>query len=558
MKIFRGLTPYLSRKSGDSDLVTIFLLFTAALSSLIPAFLHRVFFDRVIPDRGRELIVPILILLVLVESAGVFSRFQADRQLACRSRENRHRRRIRLVDRLWLLRISWFDAQGPGAVIRHYDDAGLLGDMRSVFIREIIGPALILLVLLPPMFVLQPVLAACRITATVPAMITGFVFLNRDLQYERKIWSVRKRLTTDLFRGARGVSTLKSGRGGDGYARYLRSIMDKLGLLEEQRRILGARWEAVAAAATRVGGALILVLAVFLVIEGRLTFGSYIAFSILSSRSMAAMGEFLGGIRSLARTGNAVNRHQNLFLQETDEGPPSVSLNPPSSGQGGLNIAGLTFAYPDSGKILRDLNLNVMKGERVLLSGGSGAGKSTLFSIILGFYSPLNGRISLSGMSLIGCTASRRRELIGAVLQNPSFFDGTVRDNLCLYGAAPSDRCLWAALEAAAADDIVSGIPGGLNARLTGEDSCLSGGQRQRLAIARLMVRPPSLILLDEPVNALDAACNERVRHSLAKACEGRTVLLISHDAALPLQVHRRLSLTGGYIRESEIGETDG
>ena len=85
-----------------------------------------------------------------------------------------------------------------------------------------------------------------------------------------------------------------------------------------------------------------------------------------------------------------------------------------------------------------------------------------------------------------------------------------------------------------------------------------SGGQRQRLAIARLMVRPPSLILLDEPVNALDAVCNERVRHSLAKACEGRTVLLISHDAALPLQVHRRLSLTGGCIRESEIGETDG
>ena len=557
MKLFQGLTPYLSKEYGESDIFTIVLLFTAALSSLIPAFLHRVFFDRVIPDRSRELIGPILILLVLVELAGVLSRLQADRQLACRSRENRHRRRIRLVDHLWRLRISWFDAQGPGAVIRHYDDAGLLGDMRSVFLREIVGPALILLVLLPPMFVLQPVLALCRITATVPAMIAGFGFLKRDLQYERKIWGVRRRLTTDLFRGARGISTLKSGRGGDGYARYLRSVMNKLGLLEEQRRILGARWEAAAACTTRIGGALILVLAVFLVIEGRLTFGSYIAFSILSSRSMAAMGEFLGGIRSLARAGNAVDRHRTLFLQETDEGPPSASLNPLSSGQGGLNITGLTFAYPDSGRILQGLNLNVMKGERVLITGGSGAGKSTLFSILLGFYSPLNGRMTFSGMSLTECAASRRRELIGAVLQYPSFFDGTVRDNLCLYGAAPSDRCLWAALEAAAADDIVSRIPGGLNARLIGEDSGLSGGQRQRLAIARLMVRPPSLILLDEPVNALDAACNERVRHSLAKACEGRTVLLISHGAALPLPVHRRLSLVGGRIREDENGETD-
>ena len=163
MKLFSGLKPYLSGVSGESDFLTVILLLTAALSSLIPAFLHRVFFDRVIPDRSRELIVPVLILLVIVESAGVLSRFKADFLLAGRSRKNRHKRRIRLVNHLWCLKISWFDNQGPGAVIRHSDDAALLGDVRVVFIREIVGPGLILLVLLPSMFFLQPVLALSRI-----------------------------------------------------------------------------------------------------------------------------------------------------------------------------------------------------------------------------------------------------------------------------------------------------------------------------------------------------------------------------------------------------------
>ncbi|MCK5737233.1 MAG: ATP-binding cassette domain-containing protein, partial [Spirochaetaceae bacterium] len=200
-------------------------------------------------------------------------------------------------------------------------------------------------------------------------------------------------------------------------------------------------------------------------------------------------------------------------------------------------------------KVLKNLNLYLDDGEKILLSGSSGAGKSTLFSLLLGFQSPLCGDISYSGLSLKNCSSARRRNLIGAVLQNPSFFDGTVRDNLCLYAASPSDYQLWTALEAAGAEDVVSRLSGGLDARLSGEDSGLSGGQRQRLAIARLMVHPPSLILLDEPVNALDSLSAERVRGSLEIACKGKTVLLISHSDELPMPVNRCVFLADGCIR---------
>jgi|GEM_PF-2292936 len=556
MRLFDGLEAYIKNDEGRSDILVVILLFSAALSSLIPAFLSRVFFDRVIPDRRIGLILPIFILLILVESSGIFSQFQADRFLAGRSREFQYRRRVLLVNRLWKLRLNWYQRNGPGAVIRHYDDAGILGDLRRTYIREIVGPLLVLIVLLPPMFLLHPVLAFCRLATILPSLFIGFVFLKTDLEYERRIWSVRKRLTTDLFRGARGAATLKSGGGGKGYARYLRNILNTLGKVEQKRGVLGAGWEAAAAGSSRIGGALILVLAVYFVISGQLTFGSYIAFSILSSRALSSAGELLGGIRSMARSGNSAGRHRELFLQETDESHFSCSLNTSvhksALRRKGLSVTGLSFAYPGSGKVLRSLNLKVEDGERVLIAGRSGAGKSTLFSLLLGFQSPTSGIIDFSGSTLHDCTLSRRRELVGAVLQNPAFFDGTVRENLCLYSPSPSDARLWAALEAAAAEDIVARLPGGLDARLSGEDSGLSGGQRQRLAIARLMVHPPSLILLDEPVNALDSLSSKRVRLSLESACRGKTVLLISHSGVLPLEVHRRVFLSGGCIQTEE------
>jgi len=549
MKIFDSLDPYLGRGEKVSDIPVIVLLFTAALASLIPAFLSRVFFDRVIPERASVLILPIFFLLVFVESAGILSRFQADRYLAGQSRKLRHRRRIFLVNHLRKLRLDWFQLHGPGAVVRHYDDAGVLGDLRQVWLRSVIGPLLVLLVLLPPMFVLQPVLAFFRLISIFPSMLIGFAFLRMDLKYERQIWSVRKRLTTDLFRGAGGAATLKSGSGGGGYARHMIRTMNRLGIIERKRRVLTAGWEAAAAGSSRIGGAFVLMLAVYLVVQEKLTFGTYIAFSILSSRSMSAAAEFLGGLRSLARSGNSAFRHRKLFLEETDFQFPFSDLNRSGASEGGLSVSALSFSYPGSGKVLCNLNLEIGSGERVLLAGASGAGKSTLFSLILGFQKPLSGSIRFSGLYLDDCTASRRREIVGAVLQNPSFFDGTVRENLCLYEPSPSDSHLWKALEAAAAEDIVALLPGGLDARMSGDNSGLSGGQRQRLAIARLLVHPPELILLDEPVNALDGQSSRRVRRSLEAVCRDRTVLLISHSGELPMKIHRRLFLENGSVR---------
>lgn len=558
MRLFQELKPYYLSDSGETDIFTVLLLVAAAISSLIPAFLHRVFFDRVIPDRSVEMILPIMILIVAVEAVGISARYLAERQLISESRRNRHRLRSRLTRRLWNLKLGWFEQHGSGAALRHFDDAGLLGNIRAVFIRDLIGPLIILVLLLPSMLLLQPLLTVSRMAVSLPAFLAGSRFLKHDLRYERKLWLIRKHLNGGLVEGVRGVSTLKSGRGGDGYACHLRGAIAQLGRLEEKRRILGAGWEASAAAISRIGNAMILMYAVFLVVEGRLSFGSYIAFSILSSRFLSALGELLGGIRTVAQTGNAAERQRGFYNQRHDSDLNFESLLRFSPKNRGLEINGLSFGYPGAGTVLRDLKLDVIKDERVLLFGGSGEGKSTLFSLILGLYTPQKGDIRYSGVSLLECPASVRREIVGAALQKPTFFNGTIRENLCLYGPAPSDRYLWNVLESAAADELVARLPGGLDARLYGEDSGLSGGQKQRLAIARLIVHPPPLMLLDEPMSSLDAESRKRVCVSLSKACEGRTAIFISHGEIPAMSFDRKLNLAGGRIVSAGPGGLHG
>jgi ABC-type bacteriocin/lantibiotic exporter with double-glycine peptidase domain len=550
MKRFSATLRHFRAAAGVRDRAAMLLLFLSAISALIPAFLHRLFFDRVIPDGNRELVARVLFLLVTVESVGILSRFSAERLLCRVTRVLSFQKRVSLADRIGRRSSLWFDREGPGAAVRHYEDAGVLGGLRALVIRDIFGPVLVLAVLLPALVILQPLLAALKLTAALPGMILGRKFLSLDLAYEREIWNERRRIATHLLRGAAGNATLNTFHAAQRYARHLRPSILRQSVHEEKRGVLAAAWESAAGGAGRIGGSLTLAAAVILVMDGRLTFGAYIAFSILSMRAMAALGELFTGIRGFARAGNAAERNGSLSRSETAGPQQASSRCGRSGGNGGLTVSNLRFAYPGSGPVIRNLDLYLDAGEHILVSGVSGAGKSTLFHLLLGLVEPGGGRIEFDGLPMTLFARGFMGTRVGAVLQTPEFFDGTIRENLCMFRPPPPDRRLWSVLEAAAAEDIVAGLPGGLNAVISGEDSGLSGGQRQRLAIARLLAGSPELILLDEPTNALDPAGAAAVLNSLSRACAGKTVLLISHDREVSLEVHRELVLEGGRLHE--------
>ncbi|MDE1893531.1 MAG: thiol reductant ABC exporter subunit CydD [Xanthomonadaceae bacterium] len=187
------------------------------------------------------------------------------------------------------------------------------------------------------------------------------------------------------------------------------------------------------------------------------------------------------------------------------------------------------FGYEPGRIVLHDLDLEVAAGTLVTLVGGSGSGKSTLFNLLMGFASPQGGRIRVNGRDLAALEPGSWRRHLSWVSQRAHVFHGSLRDNLLIAAPNADDAGLQRALQAASLQAVVARLPQGLDTPLGEHGHGLSGGERQRLALARAWLRDAPLLLLDEPVQHLDAATAATIDAAIDALAQGRTVIRIAH-----------------------------
>jgi ATP-binding cassette, subfamily B, bacterial len=217
--------------------------------------------------------------------------------------------------------------------------------------------------------------------------------------------------------------------------------------------------------------------------------------------------------------------------------------------QGCVIFDAVTFAYPGAARLaLRKVTFAVAPGQTVALVGASGAGKSTLSKLLLRFYDPNAGRISLDGCNLRDLPLATLRRNISVVLQETLVFDGTIRDNILWGRPGATEPELVAAAVAADAHDFISALPEGYDTHIGQRGRRLSGGQRQRLALARAMIRDAPVLLLDEPTTGLDAGSAERILAPMRRLMTGRTTLIISHNLLTVTEADQIVLLAGGQV----------
>lgn len=208
------------------------------------------------------------------------------------------------------------------------------------------------------------------------------------------------------------------------------------------------------------------------------------------------------------------------------------------------------FRYPEhhGTDVLHDLSFEVRAGERVAVVGPSGAGKSTLCQLLLRFYDVDGGSVSIAGHDVRDLQIKSLRDHVGIVFQESVFFAGTLADNLRLGSPDADVPAMRSALESAHAWDFVSRWPEGLDAQIGERGVRLSGGERQRLAIARLLLKDPAVVLLDEPTSALDAGSEVAVLSAIERLLEGRTSVTVAHRMATIREADRILVLGAGRL----------
>lgn len=298
----------------------------------------------------------------------------------------------------------------------------------------------------------------------------------------------------------------------------------------------------------QIGIVLIIILTSYFVLDGQMSIGM-IMFHVLLFNNVSAP------IRSLHRIYDEVNDamiySESFFkiLEADDEIEQSGQQKPIV--QGKFELSGVNFYYPNGHHALKDIDMEIRPNKITALVGLSGAGKSTLISLLDKFYEPQQGQIKLDSIDLKDYDTQYLRDHIGLVLQKNHIFQGTIFDNIRYGKTTASMEDVIEAAEKASIHEQILQLPDGYDS----DALMLSGGQQQRIALARMFLKNPPIIFLDEPTASLDAIATEQIKQSLDQIKQGRTVIIISHSLSQIIDADYTYVMKEGTI--AEHGEHD-
>ena len=245
----------------------------------------------------------------------------------------------------------------------------------------------------------------------------------------------------------------------------------------------------------------------------------------------------------------ALGRINNLLTLEQEPNYPHI-INPfENKNTVAINISDLRFAYGDNPDVLNGIELEIKEGEKVALVGASGGGKSTLVQVLIGLYPAKSGNIFYDNVPVTRIGLDVVREHVATVLQNPALFNDSIKINLTL-GRDLKDQELWQALEIAQLKETVEQLPNKLNTIVGRQGIRLSGGQRQRLAIARMVLSKPSVVILDEATSALDAETEYHLHTALSDFLINKTTIIVAHRLSAIKQANHVYVFEAGKIGE--------
>ena len=299
----------------------------------------------------------------------------------------------------------------------------------------------------------------------------------------------------------------------------------------------------------QIGVVVIIILTAYFVLNGQMTIGA-IMFHILLFQNVAAP------IRELHRIydqiNNALTYAEGFFdILDDDQAIESEGKVECTDLKGHIELKNVNFSYPNGKQALKDVSFNIYPNRITALVGLSGAGKSTIINLLVKFYDPSSGTICLDGRDLEEYSTQSLREQIGLVLQNNHIFSGTIADNI-RYGAIDAtDEEMIAAAKKASIHEQILGMPEGYGS----EAKQLSGGQQQRIALARMFLKDPPIVFLDEPTASLDAIATQQIKQSLDLIKKDRTVIIVSHNISQIIDADDLVVVEDGQVVETGTHE---
>lgn len=430
------------------------------------------------------------------------------------------------------LPLSWFETAKTGDVLARLNaDTAVvqtvLASTVSMAVRNVI-----LLVGGLILVVLSSAKMSVVVAAVVPVVVIPLVLLARRLRTaSRKAQDALGHLSADAEESLTGIRTVMAfAQAPQVLARFDRRLAEVLGAALSRVRLRAALSGFVLFMVIS-GVAVILWIGGRDLMAGRISAGdlsSFIFYAFIVASSTGNLSE-LGG--ELQRAAGAADRIAALLSVPQQTADPAVPQTIDTKAGVTLAFSDVDFAYPGrpDQPVLKEVSFTAKAGQTVAIVGPSGAGKTTLFQLLLRFYPPAGGQITLNGVDVATMGLAGLRRHIGLVPQDPALFSASVGENIAFGRPEASVAEIEAAAASASAHEFITALDGGYEALIGEKGVRLSGGQRQRIAIARAILCDPDILLLDEATSALDSVSEAAVQSALRQLMIGRTSLIIAH-----------------------------
>jgi ATP-binding cassette, subfamily C, bacterial len=493
-------------------------------------------------------IISIMLFTILLRFMGTLLSVWQTREFTLVSKDITYQLRSDLLHRLQTISMAEYEVLGSGAVASH-----LVTDIDTI--DQFIGSALsklLVAILLVIGIAITLLWMHWQLALFILIMNPIVIYFTTVMGKKVKELKKHENSAVELFQQSltETLDAIQQIRASNRERHYLMRVIDKA----RGVKINSANFNWKSDAANRLSFFIFLMgfevfraVSMLMVVFSSLSIGEMFAVYAYLWFMMTPVQEILG-IQYSYYSANAALQRLNRILQLKQEPVYEHRINPfDQNNTASVKIENIHFAYGNGDKVLDGVSLDIRAGEKIALVGASGGGKSTLVQVILGLYPPDQGHIYFNDVAVEQIGLDIVRENIATVLQHPALFNDSIRNNLTM-GLSLSNARLWQALEIAQLKTTIEDLPGGLETIVGHNGIRLSGGQRQRLAIARMILTDPRVVILDEATSALDTRTEERLHSAMQDFLKGRTTLIIAHRLSAIKQADRAYVFDGGQI----------
>ncbi|MFE4197118.1 ABC transporter ATP-binding protein [Paenarthrobacter sp. NPDC056912] len=496
-------------------------------------------------DSGAVWIAAVVILVLGVAEAGLVA---LRRQFVINPATTvETKMRVSLYGHLQQLTVAFHDRWGSGQLLsRAMTDLSFLRRWMAFGAIMLVVTTLTVIIGVGVMFSMSWQLALIFLAAAVPIMINSFRFRRRFSLVTRLSQDQAGDLATTVEESVHGIRVLKA------FGRSREALENFNGQAEELRQteIAKAKQQAgftlVVTLLPELALGVGLVVGIMLAASGQLSIGALVAF-FATAAVVATPVEFSGMLLAMALTAKtALDRHFEVMdTENTITSPEHAEV--PETLKGALRFEHAGFGFDDGGSLLHDITLDIRPGETMALVGITGSGKSALLQLVPRLYDVTEGSVTIDNVDVRDFDIDELRRIVAVAFEDTTLFSSSVRDNVLLGAPDPSDAALDEALDVAQAQFAYS-LPEGVDTLIGEEGLSLSGGQRQRIALARAIAAKPKVLVLDDPLSALDVNTEERVEARLREVLHDTTTLIVAHRPSTVALADRVALLENGTI----------